>query len=277
MSKTLFEARQTDKDARLYLESVGQIFATFDALTQDSGNVSYGVRIDSDQFFVKTTDPMASVFLSYEDRVKLLHNAIDVGSRCAHPSLPALRNVITSASGPMLVYDWVEGELLGGNRREESDSAHKRFRALPVSEILRALDSIYELHFSLAAKDLVAVDLYDGCLIYDFSRREIHMVDLDGYHRGPFVNVMGRMFGSTRFMAPEEFRLGAVIDQRTTVYTLGRMAAVFLSDNSLDRDPFRGDDEHFAVVCRACHLQPDERYQSIEAFHAAWQAARSRG
>lgn len=50
------------------------------------------------------------------------------------------------------------------------------------------------------------------------------MIDLDTYSRGPVVNTMGRMFGSTRFMAPEEFARGAVIDQRTTVFTLGRLA-----------------------------------------------------
>jgi hypothetical protein len=33
---------------------------------------------------------------------------------------------------------------------------------------------------------------------------------------------MGRLFGSTRFMAPEEFELGVMIDQSTTVFTLGR-------------------------------------------------------
>ena len=40
-----------------YLESIGTIFATFGAATQDSGNVSYGVQIGDERFFVKTTDP----------------------------------------------------------------------------------------------------------------------------------------------------------------------------------------------------------------------------
>ena len=39
----------------------------------------------------------------------------------------------------------------------------------------------------------------------DFEARRLHLIDLDSYHRGPTVNEMGRMFGSTRFMAPEEF------------------------------------------------------------------------
>ncbi len=33
---------------------------------------------------------------------------------------------------------------------------------------------------------------------------------------------MGRMFGSTRFMASEEFELGALIDEQTNVFVMGR-------------------------------------------------------
>lgn len=50
----------------------------------------------------------------------------------------------------------------------------------------------------------------------------MRVIDLDSYSKGPFRNQMGRMFGSERFMAPEEHRLGAWIDERTTVFTLGR-------------------------------------------------------
>ena len=53
---------------------------------------------------------------------------------------------------------------------------------------------------------------------------------------------MGRMFGSSRFMAHEEFERGARIDERTTVFTMGRTAAVLLSDGTLERRPFRGSD-----------------------------------
>ena len=33
----------------------------------------------------------------------------------------------------------------------------------------------------------------------------------------PFVNKMGRLWGSSRFMSPEEFELNAIIDERTNV------------------------------------------------------------
>ena len=74
-----------------------------------------------------------------------------------------------------------------------------------------------------------------GVLFMTLAAENLHVVDLDMYHKGPFKNTVGRMFGSSRFMAPEEFSLNARIDIRTTVYTMGRTAAVLLSDGTLSR------------------------------------------
>lgn len=251
-----------------FLDSVGTIFRIFGAPTQDSGNVSYGVEVAGRRFFVKTTDPLATAFLDYPARVELLRNAVLVARSCDHPVLPSLLNVIESPAGPMLIYEWVDGALL------RDEAARRRFRRLPQHEILTVLDRIYALHVDLADAGWVAGDFYDGCLIYDFSRRRLHVVDLDSYHQGPFRNAIGRMFGSSRFMAPEEFRRGQLIDERTTVFTLGRTAAVLASDGSLDRTAFRGSQALHEVLLQACQPSPGDRFGSVRAFDDAWQRAR---
>ena len=68
---------------------------------------------------------------------------------------------------------------------------------------------------------------YDGAVIDDVDRRAVHLCDLDDYRPGAYVLDRDRQYGSTRFMASEEFERGAVIDQRMTVYTVGRAAFVF--------------------------------------------------
>jgi hypothetical protein len=40
-----------------YLSQVGRIFAEFGADTQDSGNLSYGVQVGGERYFVKTAGP----------------------------------------------------------------------------------------------------------------------------------------------------------------------------------------------------------------------------
>jgi serine/threonine-protein kinase len=276
LSEPLLGPSRTELAPVEYLRSRGSFFAEFGALTQDSGNVSYGVEVEGRRYFVKTAGrPEAAGSLPHDGRVALLRNAVEVARSLDHPALVPLRAVIESPHGPLLVYDWVDGELLGVDRarREDPATAHQRFRALPPRQIVAALDAVYDLHAQLAGVGWVAADFYDGALVYDFERRRIHAVDLDNYHRGPFTNAMGRMFGSTRFMSPEEFQLGATIDERTTVFNLGRTAAVFLSDGTLERAPFRGVDAQHAVVVAACSPEPRDRCPSVAAFVSDWTAA----
>src|SRR5215475_262402 len=137
-----------------YLRSVGTVFAEFGALTQDSGNVSCGVQIGSERYFVKTAgrpdDPLPP--LDHAARVALLRNAVRLSERSHHPTLPRLYKVIESPSGPMLIYQWLDGELLGTPRarRDDPESAFQRFRSLPAAAVLASLDVIYDLHHELA-------------------------------------------------------------------------------------------------------------------------------
>jgi len=250
------------------VDQLGEVFTTFD--TQDSGKVSYGVRRGERRFFVKTAgcvdDPAPT--LDHTTRVALLRNAVAIARAVTHRALPRLHDVIESPAGPLLVYDWFDGELLGvpSAQRDDPASSFQRFRALPAPTIANTLTVIYELHAELARAGWVAVDFYDGSLMYDFTAHELRVIDLDMYHRGPFTNPMGRMFGSTRFMAPEEFELGARIDERTTVFALGRAASVFLGE--------RGTPAQRAAATRACSPDPSRRFASVADFLAAWSSLR---
>jgi serine/threonine-protein kinase len=276
MCHPLLDVAQIEQTPAAYLEAVGGVFAVFD--TQDSGNLSYGVQVGHDRYFVKTAglpdDPQP--YLPHPERVSLLRNAVCVRRCCDHPALPLLYQVIESPDGPLLVYEWVEGELIGVQRasRDDPQSTYQRFRRLPVPEIERALDVIYTVHDELARSGWVAVDFYDGCMIYEFERHELHLMDLDTYRQGPSTNDMGRMFGSSRFMAPEEFEQGAPIDERTNVFTMGRTAALFLSDGTLERPPFRGSDAQYDITRSACSADRRQRFSSTAEFCAAWREAR---
>lgn len=48
--------------------------------------------------------------------------------------------------------------------------------------------------------------------------------DIDLYKKKPFTNTMGRIWGSSRFMPPEEFKLGARIDGKSNVFNMAAIA-----------------------------------------------------
>jgi len=259
-----------------FLRGIGRVFARFDSRTQDSGNVSFGLEANGGRWFVKTAgDPTDTVpFLSHPERVALLRNAERLARDFAHPALPALVAVGTSAWGRMLIYDWAEGELLHApaERRRDPDTAFQRFRALQPGEIAAAIDTVVDAHVGLCGRGWVACDFYDGAMIYDFRARRIALFDLDSYSKGPFTNEMGRLFGSDRFMAPEEFERGAQIDERTTVFNLGRCAAVLLGDGTMARESFRGTDAQHAAMTGACRPDRTQRFASVAALAAAWRS-----
>lgn len=267
-----------DTETRLapaaFLAGLGSVFARFDSRTQDSGNISFGIEARGQRWFVKTPGDPAdpTPFLSHPERIALLRNAERLARDFTHPALPALVTVGTSAWGPMLIYDWADGELLHApaERRSDPATAFRRFRRLPPDEIAAAIDAVIGAHVGLCGRGWVACDFYDGSLMYDFAARRTALFDLDSYSQGPFTNEMGRLFGSDRFMAPEEFEKGALIDERTTVFNLGRAAAEFLGGGALERDRFRGTDAQHAAMTDACRRERRERFASVADLAAAW-------
>lgn len=99
----------------------------------------------------------------------------------------------------------------------------------------------------------MAIDVYDGCLLYDFSRLALRLIDLDEYRPGPFVLEDDRLPGSRSYMAPEESRRGATIEERTTVFNLGRMIQHLLDTPA----GWRGSAEQASIVSRSTDASPN--------------------
>jgi len=260
-----------DSDVEGFLREVGEVFVVHRG--HDSNNTSAGVEAGGRWFVKWATDPEA---------VSRLASAVRFHTAVSHPAIAALRGWFTFPAGLAVVHDWVTGEVLndllapGGLPRQDPRSAFARFRRLGLREILAAVSTVFDAHLAVAGRGFVAVDFYDGCLIYDFGRRTVRLCDLYSYRPGPYILDRDREFGSTRFMAPEEFRRGAQIDQRTTVFTLGRTAFVLLSDGPRGeqaRSLWRGSHALYQVAQTATQADPGQRYQSVANLCRAWRSA----
>jgi serine/threonine-protein kinase len=255
-----------------YLREVGEVFRAH--REQDSGCVSYGVQLpDGRRWFVK--EPTTDGAQRSLGRAWAFHRAV------RHPAIvPQLHRFAVRGGRTAVVMPWRHGEALyhptlrdrGG--RAQAGSPLSRFRALPVPRILRALDRILDAHVAVESAGHVAVDLYDGAFLYDFDGDEMHLIDLDEYRLGPFVLTDDRLPGSRRYMAPEEWRRGALIDTRTTVHALGRTCRLLL-DAGDDERAWRGTGGQLAVVERATRADAEERFGSVRELAEAWRAATS--
>ena len=269
MSHPLLDVTRIDGPLVEYLASCGDVFATITG--HDSRNTSYGVAIGGDRWFVKHASAGDT------DAIGELESAIRFHTAVRHRAIVPLVGVVHASDGLGIVHPWRPGEVLndpfapGALPPADPESAFARFRALPLPELIAAIDTLFEAHVAVAGSGFVAVDFYDGAVLYDFAARAIHLVDLDSY-RPPYTLDRERQFGSSRFMAPEEWQRGATIDDRTTVYTLGRAAFVFLGGERGDPSPecWRADARRHEVARRATAALPADRFTTVAELHRAW-------
>ncbi|MEK7424277.1 MAG: serine/threonine protein kinase [Actinomycetota bacterium] len=232
-------------------------FAVFDR--QDSGCVSFGVTKDGHRLLLKTSVS--------DDGRESLRRAASFHAQVAHPVIVRPIEVIEALGDVALLYPWVDGLLLNAATVDGTDrSGLNRFQNLPFVDFVAALDAILTAHLAVAAAGLVAVDLYDGCFLYDFDKRTMRLIDLDEYRPGPFALAAERLPGSLRYMAPEELQQGATIDGRTTVFALGRTIE-FLLDNA---QGWRGTPAHRSVARRATSQVPADRFATVTHLVDAW-------
>lgn len=263
----LITVSQVDGALTDFLTEQGKIFKVFDK--QDSGCISYGVHSAGCNWFVKYTDrPEAVAFLK---------NAVAFHQEAEHPSIPNLLNSFRIGRGFALVYQWVNGEVLytsdftGAEGRNHPASPHYRFRQLPPAKRIAALNIVFDVHAYLERKGFVAVDFYDGCMIYDFQNEELHLCDFDHYTKGAFALDMDRLYGSSRFMAPEEFVRGSRIDHLTNVYTMGAAAFVFLAnDGSRELSDWKASEALYRVALKAVSPSRVDRFRSVNEFYREW-------
>lgn len=231
-------------------------FAVFDR--QDSGCLSFGIVRDRERVFVKAATA---------DRARQsLRRAIAFHRAVRHATIPSPLDAVDDDDRTELTYPWVEGVVLNHATVAGSDrTGLTAFHRLPPAEALAAVDAILDAHKVVAAAGFVSVDLYDGCFLYDFDAERMHLIDLDEYRPGPFVLDEDRLPGSTRYMAPEELVRGATIDERTTVFHLGRTISELIGDGLTSRPR--------ELVRTATDPDPGRRHPTVAALVRAWHAA----
>lgn len=264
-----------------FLKQFGEVFSVFDE--QDSGNISFGVDTGIEKLFVKYAGAKTIDYSGDPGEVvERLKKAMPLYDALRHPFLIELRDHFCVNEGYAGIFTWFPGECMHAHwafspqeKYSHPDSPSYRYKHLPLERLLKSLDVIYAFHEHVVRKGYVAIDFYDGSILYDFSQHCTKICDIDCYDKLPHTNTMGRMWGSTRFMSPEEFEYGAVIDEVTNVFTMGATAFAVLADDT-DRsfEKWNGSEALYEVACKAVNPDRDQRYHSISAFRHAWNSAR---
>ncbi|PIE94769.1 protein kinase domain-containing protein [Bacillus fungorum] len=260
-----------------WLLKLGNVFAVFDQ--QDSGNLSFGVEKDGCKKFIKYAGAHTMAYKgNTNEAIERLKNSVSLYEKLKHDSLIKLIEHFPVQSGYVLIFDWFDGECLHSHwsfpppeKYTNPSSPFYKFKHLCVRERIQSLNSIFSFHVYVEKKNYVAIDFYDGSILYNFHTNETKICDIDLYSKKPYVNKMGRLWGSSRFMSPEEFELNAMIDARTNVFNMGAMAFAILGGEK-DRSfiKWEASKELYKIAFRAVNENRIERYVSVETFYEEW-------
>lgn len=249
-----------------FLGEYGKVFKVFD--DQDSGNICFGTEKNGEKYFVKFAGARTAEYDGEPcDAVERLKSTVPIYENLKHANLIDYVESKEIDNGFAMIFKWVDGECMG---RMYPDS-HRKFMSLPNETKLNVFYDILSFAKYIAQQNFVAVDFYDGSIMYDFEKQKTIICDIDFFRKSPTVNDMGRMWGSSIFMSPEEFELGTTIDEITNVYTLGAMAFALFGDYKRDFKDWTLSRELFAVAQKATSDDRNERYQSIEELSNEWE------
>ena len=253
-----------------FLDKYGKVFKVFD--DQDSGNICFGMENDDGKRFVKFAGaPTERSNVSPQKAIDRMASTVQIYKDLAHPILANLIDTETDGGGHTMIFEWFDADCMG----RQYPHSREKFLQMGNEIRLQAFDDILSFHIHVAKQGYVAIDFYDGCIMYDFGERRTIICDIELYAKAPFINDMGRMYGSSRFMSPEEFQVGATLDEITNVYTMGATAFEFFGDNR-DRSIERWtlSKALFDVAKKATNDERDNRQQSIGQFVAEWKTAK---
>ena len=252
-----------------FLRRFGRVFKVFD--DQDSGNICFGVTDGGRRYFVKLAGLQTAEYEGTpQDAVERLKAAVPAYDALRHENLVNLISAEEIGGGFAAVFEWTDAVCMG---RQYPDS-HRWFMSMPVDKRKHVFDDILAFHLHVAEAGWVAIDFYDGSIMYDFDRGQTVICDIDSYRKHPVTNEMGRMWGSSHFMSPEEFVAGAHIDEITNVFLMGATAFMLLG-GGLDRSTvtWTADPRLHEIALKAVNKNRGDRFRTLAEFEAAWKRA----
>ena len=259
-----------------FMTKYGKVFKVFDE--QCSGNISFGVQNGENKYFVKFAGAPKENYIANRDSgavdaasaIRQLKAAVPLYSELEHPTLIKFVLAEDIGGGYAAIFEWTDATGI----EPKSSPNYMRFMQMPTEKKIKAFEDIMAFFAHVAAKGYVALDFYDGSIMYDYEKEKVIICDIDLYQKSPFQNVgnLG-IVGSARYVSPEECLEDEIIDEITNVYTIGATAFALFAYGDRSPKAWTLDKKLYDVAKKAVSDERNERQQSIEQLTNEWNAA----
>lgn len=187
----------------------------------------------------------------------------------------------------VVIYEFAEGECLFDHwnfdryKKTKEITPLMKFKKLPVEKRLDVVEKLFSFFETFIDDGYVAVDFYDSSIMYDFKNDNVTFCDIDLFRKLPTINDLGKdYFGTKRLKAPEENKLGAIINEATSEFTLAAIIFdMFSNVENIDKryeegifipnkfETFELSKEVYNTLVKATSYERNNRYNTIKEFH----------
>ena len=262
-----------------FLNEYDNVFEVFDK--NDSGNISFGVQKGLEKFFVKYAGYKTSNYSGdINSAINVLKNAKNNYSVLKCETLVKMINTFETSQGFGIVFEWFNGENLFPHwtfdeidRYSDPRSPYYKFRQLDLKYKYQVIDKIFEFLIFVNNSGYIAVDFYDGSLMYNFESHCLKICDIDLFKSTKhIINLEGESYwGSSRIKSPEENKVGSIIDVRSNVYNLGKIIQCLVGNEfNPNLEDWELSKRKYLIVEKSLNENPNKRYDSVEEFHYFW-------
>lgn len=254
-----------------FINDIGTVFEVF--YKQYSGNMCFGVKRNEEKLFIKHAGSLTINHVVKPSYTKeLLIQATEVYNTLKHPVLIELLESKHINNDYINIFRWADGENLN---TESTSLPIDRYKNLSLNVRLESYNTILDFHQYVIDKGYIASDFYESSIIYDFDTNTTTICDIDFYRPSPIINHMGRMWGSSKFMSPEEFKLGDTIDEVTNVFNMGAFAFFVFGDaRKKDRTSWNAGDALHSIAHKATNPDRSKRHQTLKEYISEWNKAK---
>ncbi|CAF0948016.1 unnamed protein product [Adineta steineri] len=272
-----------EHDFSWFDDRFSHLFCIFDQ--QDSGNLSFGcVDIQTNQrVFVKYAGARPECFEGNPcEAVARLRQAAEVYKALQpHEHLISMETSFSTSNGFALVFQWFENsECLHPHwsypppsKCTDIRSPYYRFRQLSLKQRFDALDTIFTFLEHVDRCGYVAIDFYDGNMLYNFEINVMKICDIDFFEKIP-CQPNQPPWGSPRYLAPEENQSNSILDHRTNIFRMGACAFGLLGGElNHSFSLWDANELLYTIALRAVALNPLERHSNIPEFLLEWRNA----
>ena len=270
-----------------WLSQYGKVFFVLDVTS--SGCICFGVEKDDKKYFFKIAGANTiEARLTPEESVKLLMSAADKYKRIKDFNLIKYIDSFFKDNLFVVIFEYAEGECLLDYWNYDKyvaintlESPAKKFKKLSIEKKLNVIEKLFVFFENVIDSNYVAAGFYFTNIIYNFNNDDVKFCDIDLFKDLPATNNLGRTYYGTMLQkSPEENMLGAVIDEKTNVFTLGALIFDILSYeiNYNERyekemfvpvvfEKFLLSRKTYEILIHATDYDRNNRYETIKSFH----------